>query len=89
MDFSWEETKRLHTLADRGLDFADAAYVFDGRQVVHQPTPRNDEDRLKSTARTKGNFYTVVWLWRGERRHIVSMRRAHAQEIRKYRDLHG
>ena len=72
-----------------GLDFADASYVFDGREVVHHLTPRNDEDRLKSTVRMEGNFFTVIWLWRGEKRHIISMRRAYAQEIRKYRDLHS
>ena len=27
-------------------------------------------------------LHTVVWLWRGEKRHIISMRRVHGQEIK-------
>ena len=89
MEFSWDHGKRLKTIEDRDLDFADAALFFDGRPVVHQPTPRHDEDRWKSTMVIEDKFFTVVWLWRQETRHIVSMRRVHAQEIRKYRDLHS
>ena len=89
MSFSWDETKRLWTLTDRGLDFVGADRFFDGRQVTHQPSPRNNEERWKSTAEINGRFYTVIWLWRDEFRHIISLRRAHAQEIRKYRDIHG
>jgi uncharacterized protein len=89
MKFSWDENKRLATIADRGLDFIRARRFFDGRPVVHQPSPRNDEDRWKSTIEMEGAFYTVVWLWRGETRHVISMRRAHGQEIKKYHELHG
>jgi uncharacterized protein len=89
MKFSWDENKRLATIADRGLDFIRARRFFDGRPVVHQPSPRNDEDRWKSTIEMEGEFYTVVWLWRGETRYVISMRRAPGQEIKKYRELHG
>ena len=34
-------------------------------------------------------FFTVVWSWRGENVRVISMRRAHEQEIRKYREAHG
>ena len=33
MHLVWDETKRQKTLAERGLDFADAALVFDGAVV--------------------------------------------------------
>ena len=88
MKFSWDENKRLRTIEDRGLDFASARLFFDGRPVICQPTPRDGEERWKSTIERDGSFFTVVWMWREEARHIISMRRAHAQEIRKYRELH-
>ena len=88
MEFSWDEAKRLRTIEDRGLDFVGAWRFFDGRAALNQESPRNDEDRIKSTIAMDGAFYTVVWVWRGETRHIISMRRAHAQEIRKYRHLY-
>ena len=89
MEFSWDENKRLRTIEVRGLDFVGARRFFDGRPIVHQPSPRSDEDRWKSTIEMDGAHYTLVWLWRGEARHIISMRRAHAQEIRKYRELYA
>jgi len=89
MGFSWNEQKRLKTIADRGLDFIMVWQFFDGRPVIHQPTPRHGEDRWKSTTHFGEKFYTVVWLWVGETRHVISMRRAHAQEIRAYRALHS
>jgi uncharacterized DUF497 family protein len=86
MEFEWREEKRERTRKERKLDFADAFQFFDGRQVVHQPTPRNGEARWKSTARFDGKFFTVVWVWRGENIRIISMRRSHEQEERRYRE---
>jgi len=87
VEFEWEAGKREGTLRQRNLDFADAHLFFDGRPVVHQPSPRDDEERWKSTVRIKGKFFTVVWTWRGEVARVISMRRSHAQEERKYRAI--
>jgi uncharacterized DUF497 family protein len=79
----------MATLAERSLDFADAAAFFDGRAVLHQSTPRDGEPRWKSTACIDGQFFTVVWIQRDESLRIISMRRAHEQEIRKHREFYG
>jgi uncharacterized protein len=86
MRFEWREDKRQTTLKERSLDFADAFQFFDGRPVIHQPAPRHGEERWKSTAIFNGKFFTVVWMWREDRMRIISMRRSHEQEERKYRD---
>ncbi|WP_158807078.1 BrnT family toxin [Beijerinckia sp. L45] len=88
MNYSWDEAKRGKIKDDRGLDFADARLFFDGRPASHEPTPRNDEDRWKTTTLIEDQFYTVVWMWRDAKQHIISMRRAHEKEIRKYRELY-
>ena len=88
MEFSWDEAKRLWTIKDRAIDFIEARDIFDGRPVVHQPTPRGEEDRWKSTAMSRDLLFTVIWVDRGDKRHIISMRRAHGHEIRHYRQLH-
>ena len=51
MDFEWDDAKRRETLKQRKLDFADAFLFFDGRPVIHQPTPRGDEERAIDTDR--------------------------------------
>jgi uncharacterized DUF497 family protein len=86
--FDWSENRRQTTLRDRNIDFADASYFFDGRPVIHQPTPRDGEERWKSTARFEGVFFTVIWIWRDGVMRIISMRRSHAQEERRYRETY-
>jgi uncharacterized DUF497 family protein len=88
MDFEWDERKRAQIIEERALDFASAYLFFDGRPAIHQPTPRGDEERWKTTAEIESSFFTVVWTWRGEIIRVISMRRAHEQEIRKHRATH-
>ena len=89
MEFEWDEEKRQKILRERSLDFADAFQFFDGRPVIHQPTTRGEEDRWKSIALFDGQFFTVVWMWRGAVIRVISMRRSHEQEERKYRATYG
>jgi uncharacterized DUF497 family protein len=85
VDFEWDEEKRRKILKERNLDFADAFQFFDGRPAIHQPTPRDEEERWKSTALFEGKFFTLVWTWRGTVIRVISMRRSHEQEERTYR----
>ena len=89
MEFEWDERKRAQIIEDRALDFASARLFFDGRPAIHQPTPRNEEERWKTTAKIEGSFFTVVWTWRGEVIRVISMRRAHEKKIRTYREIYG
>jgi uncharacterized protein len=87
--FEWDENKRLRIIEERGLDFRDAAAVFDGRPAIHAMSRRNGEDRIVSTAEILGKDYTVVWMWRGENQRIISFRRARNDEERAYREAFG
>lgn len=83
--FEWDEAKREWTLADRGLDFADARPLFDGRPVVEFPAKTPTEARTLTVGQLgDGKFYTVVWTWRGPARRIISFRRARDEEERRY-----
>ncbi|TNC44242.1 BrnT family toxin [Rubellimicrobium rubrum] len=83
--FEWDEAKRERTLSERGLDFADARALFDGRPVLHVPARTETEARTLTVGQLgDGKFYTVVWTWRGEVRRIISFRRARDEEERRY-----
>ena len=41
MRITFDPTKRLHTLADRGLDFEDARLVFEGTTVEFEDIRRD------------------------------------------------
>ena len=88
MNFEWDERKRAQIIEERALDLASAYLFFDERPAIHQLTPRDDEEQWKTTAEIEGAFFTVVWTWRGEIIRIITMRRAHEQEIRTYRQPH-
>jgi uncharacterized DUF497 family protein len=89
MEFEWDERKRAQILAERTLDFGFARLFFDGRPTVNQPSPRGGEERWKTTAMLDGAMFTLIWCWRGDVVRVISMRRAHEQEIRTYREVHG
>ena len=43
---------------------------------------------VKTTAEIEGAHFTIVWTWRSGNIRVISMRRAHEQEIRKHREAH-
>ena len=87
---SWDEAKRQRTLAERGLDFAEAEQVFTGLRVT-LPDDRRDygEPRLITAGYLRGRFVVVIWTPRGKGRHIISMRHGHADEETYYREQMG
>jgi uncharacterized DUF497 family protein len=87
--FEWDEAKRQWTLAERGLDFIDAAVMFDGRSALHIPATHKNEERFLTVALIEERFYSVVWTWRGGNRRIISFRRSRDGEERRYRAAHG
>lgn len=85
MELEWDEAKRQKTLEMRGLDFADAAFVFDG-DVLDIEDARKDygECRIVTFGHLNGRMTTITWTLRGDKRRIISMRKAHEKEIERY-----
>ena len=81
MRLTWDPAKRAETLAERGLDFADAAAVFAGVTVEVEDTRRDyGETRIICFGRLEGRMVVVGYVPRGNTRHIFSMRKANARE---------
>jgi len=89
MLFEWDESKRLRTLKERGLDFRDAPRLFDGRPLFSYPSPRRGERRFVSVALLASWLVTVVWIDRDGVRRIIPMRRAGNAEEKQFRALFG
>ena len=87
---TWDEAKRRVTLAERGLDFADAELVLAGRRTT-LPDNRRDygEPRFITAGYLRGRFVVVVWTPRGDGRRIISMRPGHADEEADYQEQMG
>ena len=84
MDISFDPVKRDRTLKERGLDFADAAYVFAERHTVLR-SDRYGEPRFISAGFLRGRMVVIVWTQRGDARHVISMRYCHGKEEAKWR----
>ncbi|QXL83539.1 BrnT family toxin [Comamonas sp. NLF-1-9] len=85
MRIEFDADKHAKTFAERGLDFADAQYVFDGVTAT-RPDERQDcgEPRLQTLGLLRGRAVAVVWTPRGDARRIISMRYCHDSEIQTF-----
>jgi len=78
---SFDPDKRKTTLAERGLDFADAALVFAGVTLEVEDTRKNyGETRIICYGLLEGRMVVVGYTPRGADRHIFSMRKANDRE---------
>jgi len=72
----WEQT-----LADRGMDFADAALVFAGLTLEVEDTRKSyGETRISCCGLLVGRMVVVGYTPRGADRHIFSMMKANERE---------
>lgn len=86
MRITYHAEKRARTLAERGLDFVDAARVFDGVEYTMLDSRRDyGEVRYQTVGYLGGMMALVVWTPRGDDRHIISMRKCNERERKRFR----
>ena len=81
MRITFDPEKRVATLEERGLDFADAVEVFAGLTAEIEDTRKDyGETRIICFGLLRGRLVQVVYTPRDAGRHIISMRKANARE---------
>jgi uncharacterized DUF497 family protein len=90
MKITFDPAKREKTLAERNLDFADAALVFAGLNYTFEDD-RFDygERRYITVGLLRARMVILVWTPRGSGRHIISFRKANDRETKKYKSRLG
>ncbi|HEY2247682.1 MAG TPA: BrnT family toxin [Bradyrhizobium sp.] len=85
MKITCDPVKRAITLAERGLDFEDAAEVFRS-DTLDFPDDRRDygETRVITVGHLRSRMVIVVWTPRGSARHVISMRKANDREKARF-----
>ncbi len=65
MRFEWDEAKRRSNLGDHGVDFKDAALIFEGIVLEAEDT-RSDygERRFRALDRVGDDCFMVAYTWR-------------------------
>ncbi len=85
MKLTWNEVKRQRTLAERKLDFADAAEVFVGDTHNFEDNRQGyGEKRIISVGYLRDRMVVIVYTPRAGSRRIISMRYANERERRYY-----
>ena len=90
MPVSYDPAKRAKTLAERGLDFEDAIFVFEGVTVEVDDLRKNyGERRVVCYGLLDGRLVVVGYTPRGDDRHVFSMRKANEREKNRLRPYFG
>jgi hypothetical protein len=85
VQFEWDERKRRANFAKHGIDFAAVGQMSTGDLVEEVDTRRDyGEVRIKAIGEANGVIVSVVYTWRGERRRLISARKARADERKEY-----
>ena len=82
-DYEWDERKRQENAEKHEIDFT-AIYEFEWDTAVYNSNDAHGEERVVATNYIGNRLYTVVYTWRGDRRRIISLRRASGREERDY-----
>ena len=90
MRISYDPPKRDWTLINRGLDFEDAALVFDGLTAeVEDKRKDYGETRIISFGVLHSRLVVIGYTTRGAVRHVFSMRKANDREQARFAPYFG
>jgi len=85
MEFEWDSAKRISNLEKHGIDFADAAKVFEEVSVTVEDSRFNyGEKRLVTFGVLNERVIAVVHTKRENRTRIISARKATKHERANY-----
>jgi hypothetical protein len=83
--YEWDETKAQKNRRNHGIDFADAATVFEDDLALTALDDASEEERFVTLGKdAMGRLLVVVYTWRGDRIRIISARKATKSEHRHY-----
>ncbi len=81
MAITYDPFKRAQALAERGLDFEDAKYMFEGVTLEVEDVRKDyGEMRVICYGLLEGRMVVVGYTPRGADRHVFSMRKANERE---------
>ena len=90
MRFEWDHAKNQANRKKHGLDFADAAHVFDGPILTFEDRRQSyGEPRYLTVGTLAGRMVIIAHTLRGDATRIISMRKANARERARYQERLG
>jgi uncharacterized protein len=86
--FEWDEEKRLSNIKERGVDFRDAALIFEG-PVITQEDMRESygEQRFRALGMVDNDYYIVAYTWRRSTCRIISAWKVDEDGRKRYEEI--
>ena len=85
MEFDWDEDKRQANLDKHGVDFLDAALIFEGIcATLLDGRTDYGEVRMTAVGIADGTLYVVAFTIRGNAIRLISARKGGRRDRRKY-----
>ncbi len=85
MEFEWDHQKAASNKKKHGVDFADAATIFDDLNAITLEDSHGQEQRFISIGLDCfARILVVVYTWRNETIRIISARKATQNEKKQY-----
>ena len=85
-EFEWGDDKNAANQQKHGVELIVAAAMFSDPNRLEQVSGRSTatETRLITIGQAFGVLWACVYTWRGQKRRLISLRRAHRTERRAY-----
>ena len=87
--FEWDENKNHRNIEIHGIDFVRAKEIWGG-DVLEIPSPQSEhgEERFLAICVMGPNelIITVIFVWRGGKRRLISARRSRSYERKSYQE---
>jgi uncharacterized protein len=88
LEFEWDEEKRISNIEERGVDFIDAALIFEGPVITQEDRRENyGEKRFRSLGKVDDEYYVVAYTWRGSTCRIISAWRVDEEGKKRYEEI--
>ena len=84
MDFEFDPEKSAGNKVKHGIDFVEAQALWLDEALLEVPARTEDEPRFLAIGRIAGRCWSAMFVRRGERTRIISVRRSRKEEIRAY-----
>jgi uncharacterized DUF497 family protein len=84
MRFEFDRAKSAATKVKHGIDFIDAQALWDDPDRLETPAHTSDEPRFQLIGRIGDRIWSAFVTYRHEVIRIISVRRARAEEQRRY-----
>jgi uncharacterized DUF497 family protein len=85
MTFEWDEEKRLKNIESHSIDFVRAKEIWKNPVLeILSSQAHHGEDRFLAIGQTEDSLITVIYTWRGDKRRLISARKARNNEKKHY-----